>query len=169
MDDETLAAAAAAGEVSALGGLFTRYADVVFQAAYRITASIPDAEDVLQDVFVGLPRALQRYRPQGSFAAWIAKVATRTALMRLRRSPRREQSLRADPEPAEEIDPIRHIAVREALMTMPPGVRMVFLLREVSGYSHDEIAAMLDISIAASRVRLHRAWRRLHAYMRDDP
>ena len=167
--DDALAAAAARGSDDALAQLFQRHGSAVHTMAYRITGSSHDAEDVLQDVFVGLPRALRRYQPHGRFAAWITKVAARVALMRVR-ARRGGEDLFAEAlqlvQPAG-VDPIDRITVRDALAALPDAQRIIFLLKEVSGYTHDEIAELLGISIAASRVRLHRAWRALEARVRD--
>jgi RNA polymerase sigma-70 factor (ECF subfamily) len=64
-------------------------------------------------------------------------------------------------------DPLDRITLRAALADLPEALRIIFLLKEVSGYAHDEIAELLNISVAASRVRLHRAWRALEARVRD--
>jgi RNA polymerase sigma-70 factor (ECF subfamily) len=150
-----------AGSPEALGELYTRYAEVVYHLAYRLTASLEDAEDVLQDVFLGLPRALEGYREQGRFESWLKRVAARTALMRLRSDRRR----RTDPMdiietlPAPEAGPvIDRIEFRRVLREMPESLRVVFMLKEIEGYSHAEIADLLRISSGASAARLSRAW-----------
>lgn len=68
------------GSVDALGLLYERHADRIYRAAFRILLAESEAEDVLHDVFVGLPDALVRYTERGSFAAWLRAVAVRTAL-----------------------------------------------------------------------------------------
>lgn len=157
------------GSRAALGELYRAHADGVFRLAYRITGSREDAEDVLQDVFVGLPHALSSYDERGRFESWLKRVTARTALMRLRAQRRRgEQSL----EPATEAvagradghagdagaHSIDRLAVDRALSRLPQSLRAVFLLREVEGYAHDEIAGLLGISAGASATRLSRAW-----------
>lgn len=157
------------GSRAALGELYRAHADGVFRLAYRITGSREDAEDVLQDVFVGLLHALSSYDERGRFESWLKRVTARTALMRLRAQRRRgEQSL----EPATEAvagradghagdagaHSIDRLAVDRALSRLPQSLRAVFLLREVEGYAHDEIAGLLGISAGASATRLSRAW-----------
>src|SRR6266545_263433 len=94
--DADLVAAVRAGNSDALGRLYEQHADAVFVLALRMTASEADAEDVLQDVFVGLPEALRLYEERGTFGAWLKRVTARTALMRLRSQRRlREESLEA--------------------------------------------------------------------------
>lgn len=168
--DDDLARATARGDEHALGELYRRHATTAFRAAYRVTGSVDDADDVLQDVFVGLPHAIRRYRAAGRFASWIGTVATRTALMRLRgrAGDRGRVPLDAELPGPPTGDPIDRIAVRDALAALPDALRIVFVLREVSGHTHEEIAALLDISPAASRVRLHRAWRLLEGIAREN-
>lgn len=83
-----LVAEARAGDTDALAELFKRYGHQVYGIAIRITASIHDAEDVTQNVFVGLPEALGGYSGAGPLGAWIRRIATRTALLFMRQKRR---------------------------------------------------------------------------------
>lgn len=160
--DAVLARAAGEGSREALGALFRRYAEEVYRLAYRITGTRAEAEDTLQDVFVGLPRALRRYREQGRFLSWLRQVTARTAISRVRTRGRAsfepleagELAARASP-----YDAVDRIALAQTLAAMPEANRLVFLLKEVEGYSHAEIGDLLSIRTGASRARLHRAWR----------
>jgi RNA polymerase sigma-70 factor, ECF subfamily len=162
--DRELYTAARAGRLDAVGELYRRHADEVYALAVRILGSADDAEDVLQDVFVGLPRALRGYREQGRFSAWLKRVTVRVALMRLRASRRkRETSLTALADPAETgtaaaAHPIDRVALERALARLPDKLRLVFVLKEIEGYGHAEIAGTLGISTGASMTRLSRAW-----------
>lgn len=162
-ENGTLAVAAAAGQRDALGELYRRHRAAVHRVAYSITGSLHDAEDVLQDVFVGLPRALRRYEETGRFESWLKRIAARAALMRLRRNRRRVPPLDfVRPGWLDQTDTlVQRLDLREALRVMKPKLRVVFVLREIEGYSHGEIAELLGISDAASRVRHHRAWKDL--------
>lgn len=161
-DDAALAEAVAGGSRAALASLFRRHRDRVYGVAFRLTGSPADAEDVLQDVFVGLGRALRRYEERGRFGSWIRGVAARVALMKVRaRSRRTWQPL---PETLESPAPrpdraVDRVVVADTLEAMPESLRTVFLLKEVDGYSHAEIGHLLEIRSSASRVRLHRAWK----------
>lgn len=170
--DAALVDAAARGSREALGGLFRRYAEDVCRVAYRVTGTRADAEDTLQDVFVGLPRALAHYREQGRFGGWLRQVTVRTALARVRSRDRRTfepLDRAAVPDPGGGADAVDRIEVARALAEMPEAHRIVFLLKEVEGYDHAEIGAFLSITAGAARVRLHRAWRFLEGRLRDEP
>ncbi|MEP6690753.1 MAG: sigma-70 family RNA polymerase sigma factor [Gemmatimonadaceae bacterium] len=156
---------ARAGSPDALGELYALYAPRVMAVAFRLTASVHDAEDVLHDVFLGLPEALARsYEEGGRFDAWLRQLAARTALTRLRASGRRrEVAIASDvaaPAPGAERLGDR-VALARALAQLPDSLRTVFVLKSVEGYTHAEVAAMLGITEGASEVRLVRAVKRL--------
>ena len=162
----TLVAAVRGGNGDALGQLYERTAGAVYASAYRILGSEHDAEDVLQDVFLGLPDALRGYEEQGKFESWIKRVAVRTALMRMRAQQRlREDALdvAVDAAVAPSGGTVDRIAARDAIARLPDSLRVVFMLKEVEGYSHAEIADMLGIKPGASAARLFRAWELLLA------
>jgi RNA polymerase sigma-70 factor (ECF subfamily) len=163
---------AAGGDPAALAELYGRYGEAVHRLAYRLTGSAADAEDVLQDVFVGLPEALRSYGGRGSLEGWIRRVAARTALMRMRgERRRREVALDPLPEPAARSDPgaaVERAAIQRALAALPDGLRAVFVLREVEGYSHAEIGELLGIRAGTSEVRLFRAKKMLQTLLRSS-
>jgi RNA polymerase sigma factor (sigma-70 family) len=167
----TLVAAVRAGSSDALGSLYERTAGAVYGSAFRILGSQQEAEDVLQDVFVGLADALRNYDEQGKFESWLKRVTVRTALMRLRAQQRlREDSLdvAADVTARAVAAPVDRIAARDAIGRLPDTLRVVFMLKEVEGYSHAEIGEMLGITTGASAVRLTRAWEQILAKQERD-
>jgi RNA polymerase sigma-70 factor, ECF subfamily len=156
-----------AGDPDALAELYRRHGAAVHAVAYRLTASAADADDVLQDVFVGLPEALRRFDGRGSFGGWLRRVAARTALMRMRRSTRRGEVSLPDDSPAPATDAAARVDIERALAGLAPGLRAVFVLREVEGYSHAEIAEIMGLRAGTSEVRLHRARQRLRQLLGD--
>ena len=159
-----LLAEASNGSPEALARLFSTYRTMVFGIALRIVASPSDAEDVMQDVFVGLPEALQSVEGEGSFEGWLRRVTTRVALMRVRRARfwrpvKQSMELVADPQRPDAV--IERVDIEQALAQLPVRLRLVFVLKEIEGYSHAEIATLLGISKSASEVRLFRARKRL--------
>jgi RNA polymerase sigma-70 factor (ECF subfamily) len=159
--DADLTARASAGDAAALGRLYDRHAAPMLAIAYRLLQSRADAEDVVHDVFVGLPEALRRYDERGAFASWLRKITARVALARLRGMAGREEPLHdahTAPQGASADDVI---SLETAVRALNPSLRAVLVLKEIEGFSHREIARMLDISVGASEVRLHRALRAL--------
>ena len=153
------------GSADALSELYGRYGRVLVGLAFRLMGSHADAEDVLHDVFLGLPEALQRYDERGSLESWLKRVTARVALSRLRSRSRAREVALVDDLPsssANAADALGDVtAVQRAIDTLPVSLRTVFVLREVEGYSHQEIADLLNITTNASEVRLHRAIRSL--------
>jgi RNA polymerase sigma-70 factor (ECF subfamily) len=149
------------GAADRLRELYDLHAADVYRIAYRLTGSAPDAEDVVQDLFVGLPEAIRGYAERGRMGAWIRTVATRMSLNRLRWRRRRQEvpidgaAEAAAPCAAERS--IDTIDIQRALDLLPDTLRAVLVLREIEGCSHQEIARTLGIRVGASRVRLHRA------------
>ena len=159
---------AAAGSAIALARLFELYSAHVQLVAYRLTMSADDAEDIVQDVFIGLPEALAAYSRQGVFAGWLRTVTVRTTLMRLRAGRRRAATaLQAGDagRTASTDGAIDRLAIEDALCSLPSDLRVVFMLADVEGYSHAEIGKLLGIRTGTSEVRLHRARRRLRALL----
>lgn len=169
LTDAQLATHAVRGQADALAELYHRHARVMLAVAYRLLQSREDAEDVVHDVFVGLPEALRRYDEQGSLGPWLRKVTARVALMRLREATRHETVvLDEDRAASSPRSPDAVVAIEDALRHLSPTLRSVLVLKEIEGFSHAEIARMLDISVGASEVRLHRALRALRATLMED-
>ncbi|HMC54332.1 MAG TPA: sigma-70 family RNA polymerase sigma factor [Gemmatimonadaceae bacterium] len=154
-------------DTDAIADLYRRHAGALMAVAYRLLLSRADAEDVVHDLFVGLPEALHKYEERGSMEHWLRKITVRLALGRLRA--RREVMLDTVPEPvAITRDPVARVAMERALSALSPSLRAVLVLREIEGFSHAEIATMLGISVAASEVRLHRALRQMRALLSEE-
>jgi RNA polymerase sigma-70 factor (ECF subfamily) len=159
------------GDREALGELFVAFGEMVFQSAYRLTGSTSDAEDVTQDVFVRLPRALGGFAGTSeNFGGWMRRIAVRQALTHLRSSRRRREVTVEDVANlfAATDDSVNRLTIESALARLSDEHRLVFLLKEVEGYDHGEIAELLEISIANSEVRLHRARRELRELLRGS-
>jgi RNA polymerase sigma-70 factor, ECF subfamily len=161
LTSEELIQRVSTGDPAGLGALYDEYAAALFRTAYRICGSRDDAEDVVHDLFVGLPEALRRYDERGSLGAWLTRIAVRLALMRARAERRRHITSLDDaieltaPDRSDTAAELTEL--QQAVMALPDTLRAVFVLKQVEGYSHDEIGALLEISAGASRVRLARA------------
>jgi RNA polymerase sigma-70 factor (ECF subfamily) len=152
-----------AGSPDALAALYREHGHALYRLAYRLVGTREDAEDVVHDVFVGLPEALGRYQERGSFAGWLQRVTARVALMRRRREVALDATLATADRPAA----VEGVTLQAAIDALPDRLRCVLVLKEVEGYSHAEVGALLGISAGASRVRLNRAMRRLRKTMED--
>ena len=161
--EDCLVRQAAAGDAEALRALYETHADMVFGIAYRLTESSPDARDVLQDVFVHLPAALRTFDQRSSLATWLRVVATRRALEWLRARKRRREVPMGDELPSRPPHALDTIALEQALAALPDTLRAVIVLKEVEGYSHQEIGEFLEITPGASAARLCRARASLRA------
>jgi len=168
--ERELIAAVRDGNADALGELYDRYAHELLALSYRLMQSTDDAEDVVHDVFVGLPEALRRYEERGAFRSWVKKIAARVALARIRESSQRPSVAvddLIDHQRAQTRDVEGIISLEQAMRTLTPALRAVLVLKEIEGFSHAEVAQMLDISVGASEVRLHRAIQALRDALTD--
>ncbi len=160
-----LVAGARAGEPEAIAELYNLFGTTVYRVALRLINSVPDAEDVVQDVFVGLSRSLLSFEGRGSLEGWIKRVTSRTALMRLRRQRSRNEISLDVGLPvwtaATRSSPADRMTLERALEALPDALRTVFVLKEIEGYSHQEIGEMLGIRPGTSKIRLYRARKEL--------
>lgn len=138
----------------------------VYRHAHRLTRNPHDAEDLTQDVFVRVFRALPDYRPGGSFPGWLHRITTNLFRDKLRRGrlvrfdplgDDTDRIIDRNPTPAELLDD-RSLAADlvEALRALPPHFRSAVLLSDVHGLSYDQVAVALGINIGTVRSRLHR-------------
>jgi RNA polymerase sigma-70 factor (ECF subfamily) len=162
-----LLAQARRGTPSAIGTLYEAHAATLLRLGARITGSASDAEDLLHDLFVGLPELLGRYEHTSQLGPWLRGVMARMAIGRLRQAARRERLTSSNPTSDKHSlgDPWGAVDLDRAMSQLGETTRAVFVLRQIEGYSHDEIAMLLDITSGASRVRHLRALRQLRALL----
>jgi RNA polymerase sigma-70 factor (ECF subfamily) len=148
----------AAGDLAALGELYQALAESVYQLSYSLTGSVADAEDVVQDLFVGLPDVLGSLRSEENFHPWLMKCTVRASLAHMRAT-RRRREIKLEPEwlvgstpPVDE-----RLDLEAAINRLPDTLRLVVVLREIQGYPYTEIGEFLQITATASRVRMMRA------------
>ncbi len=158
------------GDQTALDPLFRRHAPALVSLAARITGSVDDGKDVVQDVFERLAITAVGYREQAEAAAWLRGVTSKSALnARRRRSRRRETTEIALDIVRDRADIAGALDLSNAVDTLALPLRDVFLLKVVAGYSHQEVAELLGIRSGTSEVRLFRAIRQLRTLLSERP
>ena len=177
--DEELVRRAKASDLEAFEALTTRYERQVYSLALRMLRNEQDAEDVTQQTFLSLVENLDGFRQEARFATWLMRIATHAALKVIRKRKGLETvSLEAATEPQDDSESIPHpefIAdwrespgrlveqnetrrlIDDALASLDEKHRLVFLLRDVEGWSVRETAQALGLSEANVKVRLLRA------------
>ncbi|MGI8844400.1 MAG: RNA polymerase sigma factor [Gemmatimonadaceae bacterium] len=165
------------GDERALRQLWTRHAPRI-DAVVRRLAGDPDlAADIAQDVWMQIFRALPSFRGDAQFATWAHRIAVNRTLNALRRVRRVEklELVIEDDTVSVEMDSDRAFladSIEQAMQRLPAGARMVFVLHDVEGYTHEAIAEELGITSGASKSQLFKArakLRRLLAHLVDGP
>src|SRR5205085_8452218 len=122
----------------------------LFAWATRLLGRDSDAKDVLHDVFLGLPDAMRHYEERGTLGAWLRRITARVALNRMRSEQRRREEVLDELGATQRgSHPIDAMALRDAIETLPGSLRAVFVLKEIEGFSHAEIADLLGITRGA--------------------
>ena len=153
------------GDVGAFEALYRKHAPAAYAVCRRMLGNDDEARELLQDVFVRAWERLPSFRGESSLGTWLHRLAVNVVLERFR-SVKRDAARRAEvPDDAighsPENDADARMDLDAALGTLAPGARQAFVLHDVYGYSHDEIASLTGIAPATARVQLWRARRAL--------
>ena len=177
--DLMLACRAGSGDMPALGELYRRYNRRVYSLCLRMLANTVEAEDLTQEVFIKLFYEAGTFRGESAFTTWLHRLTVNVVLMYLRKHKRRFERPTQDteipdqPVPGTErpdsVPALDRVRLDRALVELPPGYRVVFVLFDVEGYTHDEIALILGCSPGTSKSQLHKARTRLRALLRERP
>lgn len=154
-------ALAAAGDSRAFERLYRRHVARVHSLVRRMVGGEADADEVAQDVFVRAWEHLGSFRGEAAFGTWLHRLAVNVVL-NWRKSAARARHRFDDEANADEIAGRRETAVErmdleEAIGRLPPGARQVFVLHDVEGFRHEEIAALMDVTTGTTKAQLHRA------------
>jgi RNA polymerase sigma-70 factor (ECF subfamily) len=151
------------GDRDAFNQIVLSHYQGVINVIYRMSGSMPLAEDIAQETFIRVWQKLHTYKPTGSFRSWVYRIATNAALDALRKE-RDTQEIDSLPlaskEPGVEqslVTQERAEMVREAVLALPAASRSVLILREYEGLSYQEISDALDIPIGTVMSRLNYA------------
>jgi RNA polymerase sigma-70 factor (ECF subfamily) len=174
--ERALIARAQAGDVGAFERLYHAHAARVFGLALRLTGNRHEATELTQDVFVHAWQRLTTFRGDAAFASWLHRITVNSLFMRVRGEQRRTARVRGhnDAEAGDDggdtdsiVARARHVDVDQAvdleraIDALPPGARRVFILYDVLGYRHEEIAQLTGLAEGTLRAQLHRARRLL--------
>jgi RNA polymerase sigma-70 factor (ECF subfamily) len=156
---------ARAGDRAAFQRLYEQHVGRVYALCLRLTGDGDEAEDRTQDAFVRAWQKLGSYRGESAFSTWLHRLTVNVVLTERRASGRRaaRETVAAADSPGAEPAPRAglHVDLERAIAALPPGARAVFVLYDVEGYGHEEIARMTGIAAGTSKAQLHRARRLL--------
>lgn len=160
--EEQLVQAAQHGDVASFETLYRRHAGRIHALSLRLTGAQAPAEDLTQEVFVRAWRKLGQFRGDAAFGTWLYRLAVNLAVSERRSRPdARREVLTDDPAACEPRPPAPHpelgLDLERAIAALPTGARQVFVLHDVEGHRHNEIARLAGIAVGTSRAHLHRA------------
>jgi len=169
------------GDASAFEALYNLHKRRVYSLCLRMTANTAAAEDLTQEAFLQLFRKIGTFRGESAFSTWLHRMAVNVVLMQLRKKglnvvPLEETMEGEEESPKKEpgADDVRlagsvdRLQLQHAIAELPPGYRMIFLLHDVQGYEHNEIADMIGCSIGNSKSQLHKARMKLRELLKTS-
>jgi RNA polymerase sigma-70 factor (ECF subfamily) len=164
--------------------LYRAYSRRVYSLCARMTGDASEAEELTQEVFVHLYRKLDTFRGESALYTWLYRLAVNVVLMRLRKLGRaRETSLEETVSPAPNdasaypaeirstdsalLGTLDRVDLQRALDALPPGFKTVFVLHDIEGYEHGEIAELTGVSVGTSKSQLHKARLRMRKLLQE--
>jgi RNA polymerase sigma-70 factor, ECF subfamily len=170
---------AQAGDADCFEALYMQHKRRIFSLCLRMTNNYAQAEDFTQEAFLQLYRKIASFRGESAFSTWLHRLSVNIILMHWRKKGLAEVSLEETLEPQSEDGPRKDIGRRDdvlhgsidrmtldsAVASLAPGYRIIFVLHDVEGYEHNEIAEMLGCSIGNSKSQLHKARMKLRTML----
>ena len=167
------------GDAEAFEFLYNLHKRRVYSLCLRMTANTAEAEDLTQEAFLQLFRKIGTFRGESAFSTWLHRMAVNVVLMHLRKKGLSVVSLEEATEGDDETpkkdfgaeDPVLsgsvdRLRLQNAVAQLPPGYRSIFVLHDVEGYEHNEIASMVGCSIGNSKSQLHKARMKLREFLK---
>jgi RNA polymerase sigma-70 factor (ECF subfamily) len=165
--DLDLCRMAEAGNIAAFELLYERYHRRTYSLCLRMTSSQTEAEDLTQEVFIQLFRKVGSFRGDSAFSTWLHRLTVNQVLMHFRRRSVKNERTSDDGEMPEQtatgsanpnrMQVVDRIALKNAIAELPNGYRRVFILHDIEGFEHEEVARMMGISVGTSKSQLHKA------------
>ncbi len=171
------------GDAAAFEFLYQLHSRRVYALCLRMVSNPPDAEDLAQEAFLQLFRKIGTFRGESAFSTWLHRMTVNVVLMRLRKKSLPAISLEETTEPDEETGGPRkdigaadlrlsgavdRVNLERSIERLPPGYKTVFVLHDVQGYEHNEIAEMMGCSVGNSKSQLHKARTRLRELLQEE-
>jgi len=176
-----LIARAQRGDEAAFEELFNAHKRRVYSLCLRMTGDPAEAEDLAQEAFLQLFRKIGTFRGESAFSTWLHRLVVNVVLMHLRKKGLQQVPL--DDLDTSQEEPVRReygeedrrlmgsvdrVSLERAIAQLPPGYRAVFVLHDVEGYEHNEIAQIMNYSIGNSKSQLHKARLKLRDWLRQN-
>ena len=170
------------GDAGAFERIYRLHSRRVYALCLRMVGNTAEAEDLTQDAFLQLFRKIATFRGESAFSTWLHRLAVNVVLMKLRKKTLAETSLEETNDPDDESSgPRREIGAPDLLLTgsidrvhleraieqLPPGYKQVFVLHDIQGFEHNEIAGLMSCSIGNSKSQLHKARMRLRELLQE--
>ena len=174
---------AQAGDAAAFEHLYQLHGRRVYALCLRMVGNPSDAEDLMQEAFLQLFRKIGTFRGESAFSTWLHRMTVNVVLMRLRKKTLPAASLEETTEPDDETGGPRkdigapdlrlsgavdRVNLERSIEKLPPGYRTVFVLHDVQGFEHNEIAGIMGCSVGNSKSQLHKARTRLRELLQED-
>jgi RNA polymerase sigma-70 factor (ECF subfamily) len=173
------------GDADAFATLFHTHKTRIYSLCLRMTSNTAEAEDLAQDAFLQVFRKLATFRGDSALSTWLYRIAVNTVLMHFRRkTPCRvslDEPINNDQDGSKPVrreygvrdgrleNSVSRVALTRAISELPEGYREIFILHEVEGYQHREIADLLGCSIGTSKSQLHKAKLRIRELLTSTP
>src|SRR5208282_1038182 len=169
------------GDGQCFESLYSFHKRRVYSLCLRMTGNTAEAEDLTQEAFLQLFRKISTFRGESAFSTWLHRLAVNVVLMHLRKKGLQQISLdevdTSQDEPVKRdygsddrrlVGSVDRIGLQNAIAGLPPGYRAVFVLHDVEGYEHNEIAEIMKCSVGNSKSQLHKARMKLRERLRQD-
>jgi len=182
-DTADILARAQAGDHQAFAHLYSIHKRRIYSLCLRMVGNVAEAEDLTQEAFLQFHRKITSFRGDSALSTWLHRLAINVVLMHLRKGKLQLDSLDEMMEPTADQRPgrsfgapdialsgaIDRLTLQRAIDDLPPGYRLVFVLHDIEGFEHNEIASLLDCSTGNSKSQLHKARLKLREFLRNQP
>ncbi|HVA95682.1 MAG TPA: sigma-70 family RNA polymerase sigma factor [Candidatus Dormibacteraeota bacterium] len=170
------------GDAGAFEHIYRLHSRRVYALCLRMVGNTAEAEDLTQDAFLQLFRKIGTFRGESAFSTWLHRLAVNVVLMKLRKKSLPVTSLEETNDPDDEASgPRREVGAVDLLLSgsidrvhldraieqLPPGYKQVFMLHDIQGFEHNEIAGLMSCSIGNSKSQLHKARMRLRELLQE--